>query len=36
MIVTADHSGVWDFTDPNQQNEWLIKAWGGQMELRAI
>jgi DNA invertase Pin-like site-specific DNA recombinase len=36
MIVTADHSGVWDFTDPNQENEWLMKAWGGQMELRSI
>ena len=36
VIVTADHDGVWDFSDPNQENEWLIKAWGGQMELRAI
>jgi len=36
IIVTADHAGVWDFTDPNQENEWLIKAWGSQMELRAI
>jgi site-specific DNA recombinase len=36
VIVTADHAGVWDFTDPNQENEWLIKAWGSQMELRAI
>jgi site-specific DNA recombinase len=35
-IITADHRGVWDFTDPNQENEWLIKAWGSQMELRAI
>lgn len=36
-VVTADHSdGVWDFTDPNQENEWMIKAWGSQMELRAI
>lgn len=24
------------FSDPNQENEWLIKAWGSQMELRAI
>jgi site-specific DNA recombinase len=36
VIVTADHGGVWDFSDPNQENEWLIKAWGSQMELRAI
>ena len=25
-----------DFSDPNQENEWLVKAWGSQMELRAI
>jgi hypothetical protein len=36
VIVTADHSGVWDFSDPNQENEWLMKAWGSQMELRLI
>ncbi|MFC1439786.1 recombinase family protein [Streptacidiphilus sp. N1-10] len=36
VIVTADHSGVWDFTDPAQENEWMIKAWGSQMELRNI
>ena len=36
VVVTADHAGVWDFTDPNQENEWLAKAWGSQMELRAI
>jgi site-specific DNA recombinase len=36
IVVTADHVGVWDFTDPNQENEWLAKAWGSQMELRAI
>jgi site-specific DNA recombinase len=24
VIVTADHAGVWDFTDGNQENEWLI------------
>ena len=35
-MVTADHAGVWDFSDPNQENEWLAKAWGSQMELRAI
>ncbi|MFF7636528.1 recombinase family protein [Kitasatospora sp. NPDC008050] len=36
LIVTADHHGIWDFTDTNQENEWLTKAWGSQMELRAI
>jgi site-specific DNA recombinase len=36
MIVTADHAGVWDFTDTNDENDWMIKAWGSQMELRAI
>jgi site-specific DNA recombinase len=36
IVVTADHAGVWDFSDPNQENEWLAKAWGSQMELRAI
>jgi site-specific DNA recombinase len=36
VVITADHVGVWDFSDPNQENEWLIKAWGSQMELRAI
>lgn len=36
IIVTVGHDGVWDFSDPNQENEWLIKAWGSQMELRAI
>lgn len=36
IVVTADHVGVWDFTDPNQENEWLAKAWGSQMELRSI
>jgi DNA invertase Pin-like site-specific DNA recombinase len=36
VVVTADHAGVWDFSDPDQENEWLAKAWGSQMELRAI
>lgn len=36
LIITADHQGVWDFSDPNQENEWMIKAWGSQLELRAI
>ncbi len=36
IIVTADHRGVWDFSDPADENEWMIKAWASQMELRAI
>jgi DNA invertase Pin-like site-specific DNA recombinase len=36
LIVTADHDGIWDFTDPNEENMWLMLAWGGQMELRQI
>src|SRR5215471_17552636 len=36
IVVTSDHVGVWDFSDPNQENDWLIKAWGSQLELRAI
>lgn len=36
VIVTGDHVGVWDFSDSNQENEWLMKAWGSQMELRMI
>ncbi|MEY9839245.1 recombinase family protein [Streptacidiphilus sp. EB103A] len=35
-IITADRAGVWDFSNPNDENEWPIKAWGSQMELRAI
>jgi DNA invertase Pin-like site-specific DNA recombinase len=36
MVVTADHVGVWDFSDPNQENDWLFKALGSQLELRTI
>jgi site-specific DNA recombinase len=36
VVVTADHPGVWDFSDPNEENNWIAKAWGSQMELRAI
>ncbi|MFJ6137080.1 recombinase family protein [Kitasatospora sp. NPDC092286] len=36
IIITADHDGIWDFGDPAQENEWIMKAWGSQMELRAI
>lgn len=34
MIVTADHPGIWIF--PDQENDWMIKAWSSQLELRAI
>jgi len=36
MIVTADHEGIWDFSNVSDENEWMIKAWGSQMELRSI
>jgi DNA invertase Pin-like site-specific DNA recombinase len=36
IVITADHAGVWDFSDPNEENNWIAKAWGSQMELRAI
>ena len=26
LVVTADHVGVWDFTDPNQENDWLCEC----------
>ena len=31
VVATSDHAGVWDFSDPNQENEWLVKAWRSQM-----
>src|SRR5260370_40487651 len=34
IVVTADHDGIWDFSDPNEENNWIMKAWGSQMELR--
>jgi site-specific DNA recombinase len=36
IIITADHDGVWDFSDSNEENNWLLKALGAQMELRNI
>lgn len=35
-LVTADHEGIWDLTDPAQENDFMLKAWGSQMELRNI
>jgi len=34
IIITGDHDGIWDFNDQTQENEWIMKAWGSQMELR--
>jgi hypothetical protein len=28
IVITADHAGVWDFSDPNEENNWIAKAWG--------
>ncbi|MER5863762.1 recombinase family protein [Kitasatospora sp. NPDC002040] len=33
-LVTADHIGVWDLDDPNQETDFTIKALGAQMEHR--
>ncbi|MGW7542216.1 recombinase family protein [Streptomyces sp. NPDC054770] len=35
ILVTADHAGVWDLNDPNQESELLIKALGAQLEHRS-
>lgn len=35
LLVTANH-GVWDLTDPAQENQFIAEAWGAQMELRNI
>ncbi|CAM5315720.1 integrase [Streptomyces spiroverticillatus] len=34
-LVTADHTGVWDLNDSNQENELTLKAMGAQMEHRS-
>ncbi|MER6011041.1 recombinase family protein [Streptomyces bluensis] len=36
VLVTADHPGVWDLDDPNQESELLVKSLGAQLEHRAI
>ncbi|MFE4825656.1 recombinase family protein [Streptomyces sp. NPDC056672] len=36
ILVTADHVGVWDLSDPNQEAELLLKSMGSQLEHRAI
>ncbi|WP_406113970.1 recombinase family protein [Kitasatospora purpeofusca] len=35
-LVTADHVGVWDLDDANQETEFTFKALGAQMEHRQI
>ncbi|MEU0954034.1 recombinase family protein [Streptomyces niveus] len=35
ILVTADHPGVWNLDDPNQEAELAWKALGAQMEHRA-
>ncbi|MFD5986274.1 recombinase family protein [Streptomyces cyaneofuscatus] len=36
ILLTADHDGIWDLNDPNQETDLLVKALGAQMEHRAI
>ncbi|NEA77210.1 recombinase family protein [Streptomyces sp. SID13588] len=36
VLVTADHVGLWDLDDPNQEIDLTFKALGAQMEHRAI
>ncbi|MGW6774059.1 recombinase family protein [Streptomyces sp. NPDC055037] len=36
ILVTADHVGVWDLSEANQEDELLRKATGAQMEHRSI
>ncbi|MGV9271523.1 recombinase family protein [Kitasatospora sp. NPDC003701] len=36
LLVTADHRGVWDLQDPNQESEFTLKLFGAQMEHRSI
>lgn len=35
ILLTADHVGVWDLDDENQETDLLVKALGAQMEHRA-
>ncbi|MFJ3757117.1 recombinase family protein [Streptomyces sp. NPDC090080] len=35
LLVTADHPGVWDLSDPDQESELLVKALGAQLEHRS-
>ncbi|MFJ6012329.1 recombinase family protein [Streptomyces sp. NPDC092952] len=35
LLITADHDGVWNLDDPNDETELLVKALGAQLEHRA-
>ncbi|MEV5849354.1 recombinase family protein [Streptomyces sp. NPDC051985] len=35
LLITADHPGVWDLSDPDQESELLVKALGAQIEHRS-
>lgn len=35
LLVTANH-GIWDLSDPTEENLFTAEAWGAQMELRSI
>ncbi|WP_328829538.1 recombinase family protein [Streptomyces sp. NBC_00252] len=35
LLITADHPGVWDLSDPDQESELLVKALGAQLEHRS-
>ncbi|WBP89587.1 recombinase family protein [Kitasatospora cathayae] len=36
LLVTADHRGIWDLQDPNQESEFTLKLFGAQIEHRNI
>lgn len=36
LLVTADHLGLWNLDDPDEESELLVKALGAQLEHRAI
>ncbi|MEV6420568.1 recombinase family protein [Streptomyces sp. NPDC051662] len=36
VLITADHVGLWNLDDPNEENELTLKALGAQMEHRNI
>ncbi|MGW2108617.1 recombinase family protein [Streptomyces sp. NPDC001948] len=35
LLVTYGHNGPWALNDPNDENQFIVQAWGAQMELRA-
>ncbi|MFB7979605.1 recombinase family protein [Streptomyces vinaceus] len=35
-LLTYGHDGPWDLNDPNDENRFMMEAWGAQMELRSI